>query len=179
MLFVAIDFSRKDQTVTHPLVDQLRFARGEFVRCLDGVNADDARRRLEPMNCISWIIGHLTAQEDAYWNGAAQEKAVAPHLRDLLRDENPDRLPPLEEMWSTWRAVTAAADHYLNGVTADMLLQHPMRDGKLHAESYGTMLYRNIYHYWFHTGEAHAIRQMLGHGELPQFVGDMSAATFR
>jgi len=46
-------------------------------------------------------------------------------------------------------------------------------------ESVGTMLYRNTYHYWFHTGEAHAIRQMLGHGELPQLVGNMSAALYR
>ncbi len=29
------------------------------------------------------------------------------------------------------------------------------------------------YHYWYHLGEAHAIRQMLGHTGLPQFVGDM------
>ena len=35
------------------------------------------------------------------------------------------------------------------------------------------------YHYWFHIGEAHAIRQILGHGELPQFVGDMSQALYR
>ena len=35
------------------------------------------------------------------------------------------------------------------------------------------------YHYWFHTGEAHAIRQQLGQTDLPQFVGDMSAALYR
>jgi hypothetical protein len=35
------------------------------------------------------------------------------------------------------------------------------------------------YHYWYHLGEAHAIRQMLGHQDLPQFVGDMSAAVYR
>jgi hypothetical protein len=28
-------------------------------------------------------------------------------------------------------------------------------------------------------GEAHAIRQMLGHPDLPQFVGDMSGALYR
>jgi hypothetical protein len=28
-------------------------------------------------------------------------------------------------------------------------------------------------------GEAHAIRQMLGHTDLPQFVGDMSEALYR
>jgi hypothetical protein len=40
------------------------------------------------------------------------------------------------------------------------------------------MLMRNIYHYWFHTGEIHAIRQMLGHSGLPDFVGDMSKAAY-
>jgi hypothetical protein len=35
------------------------------------------------------------------------------------------------------------------------------------------------YHHWYHTGEAHAIRQLLGHPDLPQFVGDMSEALYR
>jgi hypothetical protein len=33
------------------------------------------------------------------------------------------------------------------------------------------MLYRNIYHYWYHIGESQALRQMLGHRGLPDFVG--------
>jgi hypothetical protein len=41
------------------------------------------------------------------------------------------------------------------------------------------MLMRVIYHYWYHTGEAAAVRQMLGHVELPEFVGDMDEATYR
>ncbi len=35
------------------------------------------------------------------------------------------------------------------------------------------------YHYWFHIGKAHAIRQQLGHTDLPQFVGDMSKVLYR
>ncbi len=34
------------------------------------------------------------------------------------------------------------------------------------------------YHYWLHIGEGHAIRQQLGHVDLPQFVGDMSEALY-
>ena len=45
-------------------------------------------------------------------------------------------------------------------------------------ESIGTMLRCSTYYYWYHLGEAHAIRQMLGHTDLPQFVGDMSAALY-
>jgi hypothetical protein len=40
------------------------------------------------------------------------------------------------------------------------------------------MLLRHIDHYWFHTGQAHAVREMLGHKNLPDFVGDMSAALY-
>jgi hypothetical protein len=40
------------------------------------------------------------------------------------------------------------------------------------------MLLRVTYHYWFHTGEAHAVRQQLGHPDLPQFVGNMSGVVY-
>jgi hypothetical protein len=43
--------------------------------------------------------------------------------------------------------------------------------GMIHYQDGGTLLLRNTDHYWFHTGEAHAVRQMLGHGDLSQFVG--------
>ena len=32
---------------------------------------------------------------------------------------------------------------------------------------------RMLYHYWYHTGESLAIRQMLQHADLPEFVGDI------
>ena len=44
----------------------------------------------------------------------------------------------------------------------------------------GTALLYITYHYWSHIGEASAVRQMLGHTALPEFVGDMpSEALFR
>jgi len=54
-------------SVPHPLVRQLRFARREFVRCLEGLSDENARRRLMPMNCISWMVGHMAAQEQFYF----------------------------------------------------------------------------------------------------------------
>jgi hypothetical protein len=35
------------------------------------------------------------------------------------------------------------------------------------------------YHYWFHLGEAQAVRQALGHTSLPSFVGDIAQAPYR
>jgi uncharacterized damage-inducible protein DinB len=159
----------------HPLVSQLRFARGEFLRCLDGVSAEEARRRLEPMNCISWIVGHLAYQEHTYWVLWAQGENLAPDLHKLVGWGQPPSAPPLEEMWDTWRDVTSAADEFLDALTTERLATFMERKGKPVRESIGTLLLRNTYHYWFHTGEAHAIRQMLGHRDLPQFVGDLTS----
>ncbi len=64
----------------HPLIDQLRFTRSEFQRALVGVTDEEARRRFLPMNCISWIIAHLAAQEQRYWLTFAQGQTPIPEL---------------------------------------------------------------------------------------------------
>lgn len=51
----------------HPLVTQLRFTRSEMVRCMKEVPVEDAVHRLPPLNCLSWIVGHLAAQEHYLW----------------------------------------------------------------------------------------------------------------
>ncbi len=162
----------------HPLVIQLRFARSEFVRCLEGLSDEDARRRLGPMNCISWIVGHLATQEQFLWVAQVEQRIVVPGLYELVGHGQPATTPPLDDMWAAWRAITAAADPYLDTLTTDHLTTHHQWEGKPWGESIGTSLCRNMYHYWFHTGEAHAIRQQLGHTNLPEFVGNMAAAIY-
>jgi hypothetical protein len=164
--------------MSHPLVEQLRFARSEFVRGLDGVSADDACHRFEPMNCISWIVGHLANQEHRYWVLWSQGRDLAPGLNALVGYGQPASVPPLDEMWSVWHRVTAAADVFLDGLAAESLPAHMVVDGESRQESIGTMLLRNTYHYWYHLGEGHAIRQMLGHVDLPQFVGDVAGVAY-
>ena len=158
--------------MVHPLVSQLRFARGEFRRSLEGITDEEARKRFMPMNCVSWMVGHLAAQEQRYWCDVAQGKIVAQRVYDLTAYGKPGTTPPLDDMWADWTAVTAKADVFSRRwrltACSDFLLRH----GKPVDESIGTMLQRNIYHYWYHIGESQAVRQMLGHTNLPEFVGD-------
>jgi hypothetical protein len=163
----------------HPLVTQLRFARSELQRCLEGVSGEEACHRFQPMNCISWIVGHLANQEHFLWVMAAQGRLEAPGLHRLVGTGKPASTPPLDEMWAVWNTITRAADEFLDTLTTEQLESHLQWQGKPLAESIGTLLYRNTYHYWYHIGEAHAIRQLLGHSDLPQFVGDMSQALYR
>jgi uncharacterized damage-inducible protein DinB len=162
----------------HPLVTQLRFARSEFRRCFVGVQEAEARQRLLPMNCLSWIVGHLANQEQRYWLIFAQGQTLYPNLYDLVGFGKPASTPPWNEMWSTWQGITQAADLFLDTLTPQTLTNYLKRDGKPVPENTGTLLMRNIYHYFYHIGEASAIRQMLGHKNLPDFVGDMDEAQY-
>jgi hypothetical protein len=159
--------------MSHPLVDQLRFTRSELVRALEGVTDEEALRRFEPMNCLSWMVGHLANQENTYWLFLAQGKKLEPGLRDLVGYGQPASTPPLPDMWAAWRNVTGQADEYLDRLTPEMLQTHFLWQGEPVRESIGTMLLRMIFHYWYHIGEAQAVRQLLGHTNLPEFVGDI------
>jgi len=66
--------------MTHPLVLQLRFARSEFVRGLEGVTEEEGRHRFEPINSISWMVAHLTWQEQRYWLTAPQGVILVPEV---------------------------------------------------------------------------------------------------
>jgi hypothetical protein len=164
--------------MTIPLVTQLRFARREFGRCLDEVSEEEAIRRVDPMNCISWFIGHLAVQENFYWVYMGQGKRIQSDLNELVGYGKAGSTPPLNDMWLAWKEITQEADVYLDQLSPYMLVTHIDFDDKQSRESIGTMLYRNIYHYWFHTGEAYAVRQVLGHKNLSDFVGDMSNANY-
>ena len=157
----------------HPLVLQLRFTRSEFMRAIKRVDEADARKRISPMNCISWNIGHLAWQEQRYFVTMGQGRTPFPDIENPFESGGPASTPPLEEVLAAWHAITAEADPWLDTLTSETLLEHPMRHGKPLARIHGNLLQRTIYHYWFHTGENLAIRQMLGHKRLPQFVGSI------
>ena len=157
----------------HPLVRQLRFTRSEFVRGVKGVNEEDARARVEPMNCISWNVGHLAWQEQRYFLTLAQGTTPLPDIETRFASGGPASTPSMAEVLGAWRTITTEVDPWLDTVTTETLLAHPIRQGKPISRSLGNLLQRVIYHYWYHTGENLAIRQQLGHRRLPQFVGNI------
>lgn len=162
----------------HLLVNQLRFTRGELQRGLAGLGEEDAQRRIDRMNCISWMVGHLANQERRYWISFAQGQEILPQLNDLVGYNKPASTPPLEEMLAAWRTITAEADRYLDTLTPAKLQDYLSYKGKALDENIGTMLMRNIYHYWYHIGEMQAVRQLLGHANLAEYVGDMDSASY-
>jgi DinB superfamily len=162
--------------VPHPLVTQLRFTRREWVRGLKAVTPEEGARRFGPINPIAWMIGHLAWQEQLYWLERAQGRIVVSEVKQCGYGK-PLTVPPLDEAWAWWRAVTAAADPYLDSLAGTQLTQRWKRERS--PETPGTKLHRTTYHYWFHLGESQAIRQMLGHTKLPDFVGGFGKSQYQ
>jgi hypothetical protein len=161
--------------MTHPLVLQLRFARSEFLRGLEGVTDEEAKKRFMPMNCIAWNVGHLTWQEQRYWLFRAQNLMPRPEIHDEFRWNAPATTPNLTEILKVWQEITAQCDPWLDQQTSESIeAGHEFEvDGQKVTLTFGTLLLRTIYHYWYHCGENQAIRQMLGHTGLPDFVGNI------
>ena len=155
----------------HPLVEQLRFTRAEFRRGLRGTPAADGVRRLEPMNSIGWFVAHMAWQEQRYFLTRAQDQTPRPDVNEIAPNGGPATTPPLAAMLRAWTEVTTAADAWLSGVTADAMAESLAGPGP--KRTIGSAIQRVTYHYWFHTGEILAIRQVLGHRRLPEFVGKL------
>ena len=159
--------------MTHPLVLQLRFTRSEFLRGIKGVTEKEAKKRFLPMNCLSWNVGHLAWQEQRYFLGFGQGIRLFPEIENNFAYGAPASTPSLKEMLAAWKEITVAADPWLDTLTPKKLSQNVISNGKEIQRTYGNLLQRTIYHYWYHLGENMAIRQSLGHTKLPQFVGSI------
>lgn len=130
------------------------------------------------MNSLSWIVGHLASQENFYWVRLAQGVRIHPNLHKRVGSGFPASTPPLAEMWSAWQEISTVADGFLETLSTEQLKDLLTWKEEPLTENIGTLLLRNIYHYWFHIGEAHAIRDMLGHKDVPEFVSEMTGVEF-
>ncbi len=154
------------------ILNQLRFTRSEFQKGCEGVTDEESRRRFMPINSLAWIVAHLAWHEQHYWLKRAQGIVLFPELYEIAASGKPPKDVSLREMLPLWQAVIKAADDYLTDLKPKDFLKKMVVNGKELPANIGTMLTRVIYHYWYHTGEMQAIRQLLGHQNLPSFVGD-------
>ena len=159
--------------MTHPLVDQFRFTRKEWLSGLEGISEEDGAHHFGPMNCIGWTVGHLAWHEQRTFLQRPQGKILFPNLNELFAYGAPMCTPSFKEMLDTWQTVAQACDSFLDTLTTSILQANVLLKGKVIGQTLGSALRRITYHYWYHIGEIQAIRQMLGHKNLPEYVGDI------
>ena len=105
----------------HPLIRQLKFTRDEFKRALKGLSEEDASKRLLPMNCISWNVGHLAWQEQRYFLFFGQGQMPYPEVQEAFAYGAPASTPSFREVLALWRKITKVADPWLESLTTEKL----------------------------------------------------------
>ena len=111
----------------------------------------------------------------AYLADQATKHRPFPQLHELVGHGMPMSTPSFRGMFEAWHAVTKATDPFLDSLTTETLQNDLPVDGKPSGQTIGSAIRRVTYHYWYHIGEIQAIRQMLDHSDLPQYVGDIEA----
>ena len=160
----------------HPIVEQLRFTRGEWLRALKGVSARDAKVHHGRMNSIGWIVGHLAWQEQRYLLIRPQKLMPREDIQVRFTTGGKMSTPELKETLDAWRQITKASEPFLDSLTTVKLTRDlPLVSGKRSGQTQGDAIRRMTYHYWFHIGEILAIRQVLGRRKLPEYVGALEA----
>lgn len=151
----------------HTLVQMYYLTQKEFERNLQGLTDMDARKRIEPMNCISWIIAHVANQHRTFFvdwpEGRETDSRYKPYGYG-----SPASQPSLEEAIALWRDACKDSEAWLQVATKDSLRDKGTFTSPEN-ENWGTLLVRCIFHTWCHLGEISSIRQILGH-RPPQFV---------
>jgi hypothetical protein len=165
----------KTGSKAHPLVDQLRFTRSEWLRALKGVSDDAGARHFGRMNSIGWIVGHLAWQEQRYLLYRPQGIMLRQDIQRDFTTGGPMSTPSLVQTLAAWRSITKATEPFLDQLTTKKLLVDLPLNGKRSGQTQGDAIRRMTYHYWFHTGEILAIRQQLGEQRLPEYVGSIEA----
>ncbi len=151
----------------HLLVEELYLSRREFERNLEGLTDDNARKRIEPMNYISWIIAHVANQHRTFFVDWPASRETNPLYKPYGFGAPPSQ-PPLEKALTLYRNACKDSDAWLQSATSESL-QKTFACNSLANENAGTLLVRCIFHTWCHIGEISSIRQILGH-KPPQFV---------
>ena len=168
-----------------------QFALFEFERGLEGLSEEDAQRRLDKadgtqMNAISWTVGHIAWQWTNLSTRAARalpENADADPYAELsrrvyrFRSATDDPSPPslaealalFQEMKTTLGWLEVADPRVMTAVPShpDYALTPERNHIASRHETIGTATIRNTYHTLIDVGDTIAVREILGHPEIP------------
>ena len=160
--------------MAHLLIEQLRFAKQEWLRGHENIPAEDALKRLGHANSIGWAVGHLAEFDQIVW---IERVFGEPLTKDTKKFgfRRAASTPELDEIMKIWHVIQEKVDEVQEPMTAADFAEQPTLWGRVSDEHVLMWTLRQTWHYWYHLGEMQGVRQALEHENLPQYVGRIPA----
>lgn len=152
-----------------PLLARLQLdALEEFVRVAAAVPAPGRGGTLGRLNSGGWIVGHIAAQQDRYWDVLAQGLEPDPWLVESgFTRGNEGETPSYVEAMAALDRVTGRCTRYLSAL-GDTDLDRSIRlsSRSEHEQTVAALLARSAAHLFVHAGELSAIASLVGAEDL-------------
>ena len=140
----------------------------EFARAAAAVPAPGRGGALGRLNSGGWIVGHIAAQQDRFWNVLTQGLEPDPWLVESgYTRGNEGDTPSYTEAMAALGRVTDRCAGYLGSLTESDLersIQLSSRSGR--EQTVGALLARSVGHLFAHAGELSAVASLVGAEDL-------------
>lgn len=168
-----------DRDSSHHLVRYLKHVRRELRRAVEGMSQGDLEQRVQGINSVAWMVGHLSWQEQRYWLEPRGEPIIADYLAAYANGAPAMTSPQhsFAELYAVWESVTEASNPWLESLSGHDLRMHFQGRRLFEVENVGSLMTRVIGHYYLHIGQITVVRKLLGY-PVPSFVGLQEAAYF-
>lgn len=126
----------------HDIGDEL----APWLAGIERVMAEEAVKRFEPINSISWMVVHLAAFKQFAWVIMAQNETISEAVKACAFGKLAST-PAMDEMMADFHAIAKASDRYLDTLTEDDMDLFLQFRGKSARENIGTFLIHQTWHY--------------------------------
>lgn len=119
----------------------------------------EGKKIFKPMNCISWMIGHLACINYNIVARNSKNRSI-PDINDKFGNGSPHFQPEILDVISLWETSVRECFAFLDQMEEEDL-KNKISDSKMNF-NLGTDISRLTFHAWNHMGEIAAVRQFLG-----------------
>ena len=148
------------------IIYQYKITNNQVLNYINDINDSESKTVFEPLNCISWTIGHLARYNNLAFASRSRGVKVPDKFRDF-ENGSPHSQKDLIYVKGLWLETLNATEKFLDSLEEKDLKKVPDNESyielnKKEEENLGTFMTRRIFHSWNHLGEIASVRQLLG-----------------
>ncbi|MBA30388.1 MAG: hypothetical protein CL905_00875 [Dehalococcoidia bacterium] len=142
------------------IIDQYRITNNQVLNYIDDVTDEESKLIFEPLNCISWTLGHLARYNNLTFAARSRGVEIPNEFKDF-ENGAPHSQKDLSYVKGLWHKTLSDTEKFLDGLNENDLVK-VLDNDSYNVDNLGTVMTRMIFHSWNHLGEIASVRQLIG-----------------